>query len=489
MTPSFPEAAVAVAESAPKQNLRRRPEKASRERPRESPREAASRLYYYWLRKPCRIDELVERAVKVEAWERRDRGLFFELLYGVVRWHGLLIHLLQRASERRKLPPEPVVAAAAVGLYQILHLDRVPVYAAVDAAVRIARRRGGSAAAGWVNAVLRSAARDPVKFRDIATRTSSLATRLALTYSHPEWMVVRWMKWMPENALRIFLEWNNRRPGLSLRAPSPEVVPVWEKELAHSGLKVTIHNLDPCFIMVEGAGHPSELRAVAEGWASVQDVSQGLVARLAAPQDGELVLDLCAAPGGKTGHLAELCPGCRITATDKSAERLQVLAEAVNRRGWRNVRVVSYDEVLGGDQRFDVVMVDAPCSGTGVLARRPDLRWRRLPGDIPRFAAVQLQLLSYAANRLNPNGRIIYSTCSVEPEENTGVVAEFLRERPGFTVENARDFVPPAVVDPSGAVSVLGPEVVADGVFAVRLKRRELFMTAAEPSRRGKGGA
>ncbi len=417
------------------------------------------------------------------SFERRDQALFYELLLGVIRWHGRIEWLIHRLTpDRLKIDPR-CYAAAAVGLYQLLFLDRVPDYAAVDTAVRVARGFGSEAAAGWVNAVLRRVAREGELLRTAAPTTTDTFYNLAILHSHPPWMVARWGGLIPAEQLGKFLAWNNRRPRIFIRIDRRRADPAdVAADLNRKRVGAEASPLDPYFLELDHSGDLLKLDQIVKGVATVQDVSQGLVARLLDPQPGERILDLCAAPGGKTGHLAELCPDCMVTATDKSVERLATLAEMTDRRGLGNVEVVPYDEVLTNRNGFDAVLVDAPCTGTGVLARRPDLRWRRRPGDVPRMAALQLELLRYAAGRTASAGRIIYSTCSVEPEENGEVVERFLSEHREFHLAPAGQWLPdfphlystprlPEGDQKGGWLINYGPETRSDGVFAVRFER------------------
>ncbi len=441
-----------------------------------TPRESAIAIYARWLRTKFRIDPVTSETLQRSNWQPRDRALFLELLNGVIRRHGSLEYYIDRLSTRESSDNEKVKAALAVALYQLFYLDRIPDHAAVDSAVEIVKQQVGTSPAGWVNAVLRRAIREREELLERIEDFQSIQNplqRLSIVYSHPQWLINRWQKRLSEKDLETFLKWNNRRPGVTLRvnalvASSQAIV----KELAKEGIRVKPNRLDPNFLEMKHSGNPADLKPIRDGRASVQDISQGLVGRLVDPRAGESILDLCAAPGGKTGHLAELCPDCRIVATDKSEERLTILSENVIRCKWINVEIRQFNDVLSSDERFDCVLVDAPCTGTGVLARRPDLRWRRTPADVKRMAGVQLELLRYAAGKLKKGGRIIYSTCSVENEENEDIIDAFLSERKYYQLVGADEFLESDLIDERGFLSVLGPKTKSDAVFAARLQKK-----------------
>lgn len=418
---------------------------------------------------------MAEKELRRTRWEVRDRNLFFELVYGTVRYHGRLQWLLDHLGTSKGEVDPAAKAAAAMGLYQLLYLDRIPDHALVDGSVAAARRIGGEGITGWVNAVLRRAVRETESWQLAAPEPSprAMAAHLATLHSHPEWMVQRWLSAIKKEELEPFLAWNNRRPKITLRAnkqvtDADQLTADFEAE----GVHVERPPIPSDFLSINHVGDPTDIEAVKTGKASVQDYSQGLVAPLLAPKAGELILDLCAAPGGKTGHLAELAPDARIVATDKTVERLPLLKNLAVRNGYKNVEVLPYDDVIETKEMFDAILLDVPCSGTGVLARRPDLRWRRTSEDIRRMAAVQLNLLRYAAGRLKPGGRIIYSTCSVEVEENAALVEQFLSDRHDFSEESVKEFIPEGI-ESTGRLQLLGPEVGSDGVFATKLVRRD----------------
>jgi 16S rRNA (cytosine967-C5)-methyltransferase len=324
------------------------------------------------------VDEALE-AHRTAALSRRDRALLTTLVYGATRWRRPIDWLIDRCADR--VHPE-IRQHLRVALFQIRHLTRIPRRAAVHEAVELAK--GVSAkSAGFVNAVLRKAA-------DL-----DLPDNLGVRTSHPDWLLRRW-KARFQN-LEEILEANNSILPVTIR-PNP--------------LKQTV-----CFDGIEG--DPAADPRFAAGEFTVQDETSMKVAPLLDPQPDERVLDLCAAPGGKTTHLAELMGGKGLVVAVDLAGRIGLVAESAKRLGLGNVRCVAGDGTsIAFDEPFDAILLDAPCSNTGVLSRRPDVRWRLREGDIAGAAELQRKLLANAARLLNPGGRLVYSTCSLEPEEN-----------------------------------------------------------------------
>jgi 16S rRNA (cytosine967-C5)-methyltransferase len=377
----------------------------------------------------------------------------------------------------KETPEKSAQAALVVGLYQLAYLDRVPDYAIVDESVRMAKKLGGPPVAGWVNAILRKAAdvRDTLRTVEPDDPKLPRYEKLAITHSHPTWMVSRWLEKHSRESVESFLIWNNRRPRTTIRINRGKVVPEQlTQTLTQRGVAFERIELDPAIIELEHGEDPSGMTEFKDGLFTIQDRSQGLVARLVDARAGDEILDLCAAPGGKSGHLAELYPEAKIVATDRTPERLDLIRQLIDRNGYSNVEVVNYEELLASRRLFDVVLVDAPCTGTGVLSRRPDLRWRRSPDDVRRMAGTQTSLLRYASGRLRPGGKLVYSTCSIEPEENQDMISAFLSENRGFEMLPLNPSI--ASIVPSGnanMIEILGPEIGGDGVFAVAMQKKK----------------
>ena len=347
------------------------------------------------------------------------------------------------------------------GLYQQLYLD-VPDYAAVSQAVELARAVGQGRASGLVNAVLRAAGRageDPAVHPD---RASDPAGHLASWGSHPRWLVERWLqRWSWDDVHRLVVL-NNTVPELHLVPMDGELERAREC-LTRAGAEVRVLEVPGC-LQVSGLP-PARMLELVPGF--VQDPAAALVCRYAAPEPGARVADLCAAPGGKALSLARHAG--YLLAADPSAARLALLRENVRRTGAR-VGVVCARAEAPPLRTADLVLVDAPCTGTGTLRRHPDARWRLGPDDPARLAAVQLRILEGARVVVPPDGHLVYSTCTLEPEENQRVVETFLGEHPGFELSPPDD--EHLEIEENACLEVLPQRTGWDGAFAARLRRR-----------------
>ena len=403
--------------------------------------------------------------------DARDRALAAEIATGTLRWQGTLDYLVAHFARRpaARLDPE-VLDILRLSIYQLLHLNRVPAAAAVHDAVELARRAGKGSASGLVNAVLRAITRErqqlplpepPASDADVRLGGARAAALdyLSITLSHPRWLVERWLDRHGFAIAAAWARFNNTPAPLTLRvnrlkirtgdlvdALAAHAVIVRPTRYAPDGLVVT-------------RGNPLTTPLADRGWFIVQDEASQLVAALARVQPGDRVLDACASPGGKTLALAAMM-GNRglLVATDLRDQRLDLLRQTVTRCAATSVRLVQMDlrEPLPFGERFDCVFVDVPCSGLGTIRRDPEIRWRRTETDLDRLARVQLAMLDRAAGGVRPGGRLIYATCSSEPEENERVVEQFLAAHGEFRLLRAgsgRGEVLPAlesVVDQSG---------------------------------------
>ena len=378
-----------------------------------------------------------------------DKGLCQELVYGIVRRQATLDWLIARKTDSRQQNPG-IQNLLRLGLYQIFWLDKIPPHAAVHETVELAKREGFGPKAGFINAVLRGSLRE-------ADATKKLLADLktsdaALGFSHPQWLVEKWQKRFGDERTRQLLEWNNTPPKTfsrlnTLKIDAGKLIEKWREEDVEYDFVRNSFLLDAGMenIAFELKAHPplASLESFRDGWFYVQDPSTLLATLELAPQPGETTLDLCAAPGGKTTFIAQLMKNeGKIVACDISPERLKLVQENCQRLGVTCAEAIQNSELKIQNSSFDKILIDAPCSNTGVLRRRVDLRWRIKTEEISRLQKAQLDLLKSAAPALKSGGILVYSTCSLEPEENSVVIKEFLKDHPDFKLERERELLP-----------------------------------------------
>lgn len=365
-------------------------------------------------------DDLL-RGKAVNALSAPDRNLATALVLGVLRWQILLDHQLRTLLKRpnAKLDPE-IRIALRLGAFQLLHLDRIPARAAIDESVELAKQAGHRFASGMVNAVLRKLEPPPIPFSE------NTALELALAQAHPAWMVERWANFYRLEATRAICRHGQTQPASTIRITGPEV----EEELARDGIQLTQGELLNAARTVV-SGDVTATAAFREGRGRLQDEGSQLVAEIAG-QSGthamQLILDCCAAPGGKTLILAERNPHTRIVACESSSQRLSQLRERLSGYGDRVECRLTDARELKEDGVFDLALADVPCSGSGTLGRNPEIRHRLKLEDLPRQVERQRAILAAALRSVRPGGRVVYSTCSLEPEENEQVVNAVLAE-------------------------------------------------------------
>ncbi|MFQ5845856.1 MAG: 16S rRNA (cytosine(967)-C(5))-methyltransferase RsmB [Planctomycetota bacterium] len=432
---------------------------------------------------------LLLQAMGGETLPARDRALVTELVYGVLRHRLYLDHVIAAFSSR---PLERIDAdlrlILRLALYQILYLDRIPARAAVNEAVALARRRLGArgrAAAGFANALLRAVGSQPARVPQVppVLGAADPARALALGASHPEWMVRRWIERFGLDGAERLLAAQNRPAPVALRvnlrrATSERVAAA----LSAQGVPTAPGRFLERFLVV-ARGAPQRTDAFRRGEFYIQDEASGLVARMARARPGERILDACAAPGGKALALAETT-GERglVVAGDPHAARLGLLRDNARRLGLSWCVAVAGDFAgqrlpLAPGAAFDIVVVDAPCSGTGVIRRHPELRYRLSPAGLDRLVELQARLLERCAPLVRVGGSLLYSVCSLEPEEGPLQARRFLEEHRGFVAEDPRPDLPKAARALVAAgelpcLITLPHRDDLDGFFAARFRRQ-----------------
>ncbi|MBX7117779.1 MAG: 16S rRNA (cytosine(967)-C(5))-methyltransferase RsmB [Gemmatimonadaceae bacterium] len=398
----------------------------------------------------------------------RDRRWTQELVWGMLRRRGWIDHLLApRVRGGLARLDGDLADLLRLGAYQLFHMGSVPPYAAIAQTVELAKQRHGMGASKLVNAVLRRLDRE----RDALAPPlpSDPVEALAVEGSHPRWLVARWVARWGADETRALLDANNREAPLILR-PWGVVREQLEAMLEASGVEVHEAPLVPDSLQITGGALLTSLGAFQQGRCFVQDPAATLVTQYAAIPAGARVADLCAAPGGKAVELARTAS--EVIAADQSEARLGRLQETVDRLELDHVTPVVLDAREAAQLgTFDAVLVDAPCTGTGTFRRHPDARWRLRPSDLAVMAATQRAILRAAAEAVRPGGLLIYSTCSLEPEENDAQVEAFLADHPEWRLEPPPEGSVPAGVLDAGRLRVLPQRHHTDGSFAARLRR------------------
>jgi 16S rRNA (cytosine967-C5)-methyltransferase len=415
----------------------------------------------------------------------RDRALAGEIASGVLRHRSAIDHLIATFAKRDvdRLDPE-VLTILRLSCYQLLHLTRVPAAAVVDDAVDLTRRAKKRSASGFVNAVLRTLSRNrkqlplPMRPQDASDRRVALEY-LSVTLSHPRWLAARWLDRLGFERAEQWMLFNNQPARLSLRVNRLKTTPeTLVDRLDREDVEVTRGRWAPDALIVT-QGRALHTNAAADGSFVVQDEASQLVALLAGPEPGPRVLDTCASPGGKTTAIAAAMRGRGLlVACDVRDARIDLLTRTIASSGAANVRVVQADlaQPLPFSRAFDCVVVDAPCSGLGTLRRDPDIRWRRSEADLIPLAGVQAQMLRNAAEGVAVGGRLVYATCSSEPEENDAVVDALLADGAPFRAVDAREItgVPAGAVDADGRLRTTPDQHGLECFFGAVLQRTKL---------------
>lgn len=426
------------------------------------------------LRRTFEGDAYTDRALAAEAarenLNRRDRGLAMQLAYGTVQRRDLLDQLIVELSDRpvERLEP-PVLAALRLGLFQIAFLDGVAEHAAVHESVELAKA-GRGRGHGLVNAVLRRATRDlPARLAQLSHAEDPDGA--ALWHSHPAWVARLWFDLLGADEARALMAANNAPAESAVRANTL----VTDVAALAAALPVPTRPAEglPEGLVLEGAFDAHGSEPFATGALTPQSRASMLVARVVGPHPGERVLDLCAAPGAKTTHLAALMEGRgTLVAVERDRARARRLRENAQRMRAGNVEVRAADARDDHGSGFDRVLVDPPCTGLGTLRSRPDQRWRVEPSDPARLARLQGKVLAAAARAVRPGGTLVYSTCTISPAENEAVVEAFLRAHADFAPADLHAEFPlwkhPSV---PRHLQLLPHRDGTDGFFIARLSR------------------
>jgi 16S rRNA (cytosine967-C5)-methyltransferase len=442
----------------------------------KSARQFAIEVLLAVARKGQPVDQLFDQQRAGQSLgDQRDTQLAMAMVYGVLRWQGYLDHVIAGFSSHPPAKMKPLtLIALRVGAYQVLFMDRVPAAAAINETVQALKAAGQPKwLTGFINGVLRALARGRAGVLPAASRE-------ALFLSHPAWLTARWRQRYGDAVVEAICRADNEQSPLVLRVNTLRTErPEYLRMLVAAGVDAVAGSYAPDAVRLAGyRGAIPGLPGYAEGFFQVQDEAAQLATLLLGELKPERYLDGCAGLGGKTSHLAQLLPPAgEVVAVEPHAGRGKLLGENLARLGLRATLFHGelQDFASQNQGNFQGILIDAPCSGLGVVGRQPDIRWQRREGDLLRYAARQRALLDQSAPLLAAGGVLVYATCSTEPEENDEVVAAFLAAHSNFALADAKAFLPVSahlLVDSHGCLRTL-PHQGLDGFFAVRLEKKQ----------------
>jgi 16S rRNA (cytosine967-C5)-methyltransferase len=418
-------------------------------------------------------DMLLEEFLARSDPERRERALATQIVSGTIKWRNRLDHIVKQLSRKSRVVSPVVLNVLRLSLYQLLFLDKVPDYGATNEGVKLVKKYGDAHQAAYVNAILRRYLREKEEI-EFPSLEEDPVKHISVVYSHPAWLVRRWLKrWSAEEVISL-AEADNRIPPIGLRVNTMKTtLRDLEAALASDGIEIVSSGFGGTdHVYVRGASPIDRLRVHRKGLVQVQDASSTLVGLVLSPEEGSRAVDLCSAPGGKATHLYEIMGGKgTVVANDLSFDRLADVRRNAIRLDHPAMLFAASDARRAPFRNVDFVLVDAPCTGLGVLARRWDLRWTKRESDIARMASYQREILNGAIEVVKRGGIVVYSTCSIEPDENEKVVEHVIAKRSDVRLADISRFVPPAVVYKEGMMQTLPHRDGVDGIFAARLEK------------------
>jgi 16S rRNA (cytosine967-C5)-methyltransferase len=451
----------------------------SNEKKRKGVRHLASEILLKVDARKAYADILLDHSLRDPVVSARDRALLTELVYGTLRWRGKIDARLNLYSRRSLDNSDPFIRnLLRVAFYQLLFLDRIPDYAAVNEAVQLAKAHGGNKVAGFVNAVLRNFLREKDRTAE-PQPTNDWQAVLANEHSHPQWLINKWLDYFGREETEALMRANNEMAPLVLRVNSCKS----SREallalLLKSGVSAVATRWSPVGIWVKSRSPVDQIPGFQEGLFQVQGEASQLVSYLLSPQKGERILDVCAAPGGKTTHIAELMADTgEVIALDKLEKRIGKIRENAARLGLVSLRAAKADirHPLPPELRspYDRILVDAPCSALGTLRSHPEIKWHRNESDLKRLGHLQKHIINQVAHYLKPGGVVVYSTCTLTRDENEAVVEDFLEHHKEFILEDAAGYLSTKAVSlvRGSYYMALPHRHNTDGFFASRMRK------------------
>lgn len=440
-------------------------------------RDTAVKIVYRVLREGAYSNIALRQGLDESGLGRLDKALITEIVNGTLRNLTRIDWVKSQFIKKNKIEPwiEDIIRC---GIYQLLFLDRVPDSAVCNESSELARNHGHEGTVKFVNGVLRNISRNKEKL-EYPDKDKDAVKYLSVFYSHPEWIVEKWMKDYGRRFTEELLKANNETPAFTIRCnrlkTSKQILMTM---LSEEGIDCSDGSFNPEAIYIRGTSAIEEKTSFKKGYYQVQDESSMLVAHIMDPKPGEIILDMCSAPGGKTAHIAELMGNQgEIVARDIHKHKLKLVEENCSRLGVNIVRTELYNGMLldeGSIGKFDKVLLDAPCSGLGVMRRKPDIRWKKEPANYSELAKLQRNMLELASKYVKPGGTVIYSTCTINKTENIEVVKDFLYDNQQFQISSITGQIPEELACEStntGYLELFPNTHGTDGFFIARMKR------------------
>ncbi|MGA7719616.1 MAG: 16S rRNA (cytosine(967)-C(5))-methyltransferase RsmB [Ignavibacteriaceae bacterium] len=421
------------------------------------------------------LEKLLDNEMRNSELSGQDKALLYEIVHGVIRWMGRLDWVLNGFYKGQFSKAIPNLKnALRVALYQIMFLERIPDHAIVNEAVEFVKKLQGQKPADFTNAVLRNIIRskNAIRYPD---PEEDITGYLSAYYSHPSWMVKRYLQRFGREATEKLLQANNEKPYLTLKINALKTTPEEFKQLLISvNLKFNQGKYLPEFFQLQNLTNITAWDYFTQGYFNVQDESAGLACRLLDAKPGMRILDLCAAPGGKSAYIAGLIHDQgEIIALDRYDSRLQIMRKNIERLGIKSIKTIEVNALEYNDALFDRILTDTPCLGSGTLSKKPDIKWKKDLFDLRKISELQYGLLVKASTLLKTGGVLVYSTCSIEPEENFEIVKKFLNNYPQFRLKNSTEVLPKELADEDGCIQTLPHIHHMDGAFAAKLVKEE----------------
>ncbi len=442
-------------------------------------REAALKILYEINEKGAYSNIALNKYFSSEELREIDRSFVTELVYGTIKWKLTLDRVIAAYSniKMEKLSPW-ILNILRLGAYQILQMTRVPDSAACNESVNLAGRYGHKASAGFVNAVLRNIAKNGAQIA-IPSKEKDLTGYLSVRYSYPKWLAEKYVGLFGSEFAESLLDAGNGSPELTLRANTLRVTPEeLIEELKKEGVEAAAGKYVREAVVLKSTAAVAKLKAFQDGLFQVQDESSMLPVTVLAPEPGETVLDACSAPGGKATHMAQLMQNRgMIVARDVHEHKLKLIDSAADRLGINIVKSELHDATIPDrphEKAFDRILLDAPCSGLGIIRRKPDIKWARETKGIESITKLQKTVIQAVSAALKPGGVLVYSTCTVLPEENEEIIRSFIENNQDFIEEDIAPLLPAelAVHATGGALQLYPNRDGVDGFFMARLRRK-----------------